>query len=309
MSLSITCACGSRLEIDESFVGKTVPCPDCNRPLLLPAPAPQRQPRVSGLALTSLVVALIGAFTLVGGLVAVALGYFAQRRIEREPGRFGGLNYARAGMAVGAGGTLLTLVMMISPTLFPLEHLLREFEWAGALDYSWQTQNPAQVSYKGTTDFSLFLTPPSRRWGQFQDGGSGAVTDHIILIDVRDDAQIAVQATDLNGDELGDWEAAKHRGLERFYKSGLVKRLGRLPSGSAPPEGTVRDEKPRPGDAAREWTVDLRLGGVNRTFLLRMAKKAAGARLFVLVGGARAGQFAALEDDFRKAFDTFQAKD
>lgn len=309
MSLSITCACGSRLEIDESFAGQTVPCPDCNRALHLPAPEPQRHPRVSGMALASLIVGMVGAFTLVGSLTAIALGYFAKCRIEREPKRLGGLKFARAGMVVGVGGMLATLVMMISPMLFPGEFLLREFEWAGALDYSWQQQNPAQVSYKGTTDFSLFITPPSRHWGQFQDSSTGAVTDHIILIDVRDDAQMAVQATDLNGDELGDWEAAKQKGLERFYKSGLIKRLGRLTSGATVPEGTVHDEKPLPGDTAREWTVDLRLGGTSRTFLLRMAKKAAGARLFVLVGGARSGRFAALEDDFRKAFDTFQAKD
>ena len=45
---------------------------------------------VSGLAITSLVLALVGSFTIVGSLAAIGAGYLALRQIGRAPDRIGG---------------------------------------------------------------------------------------------------------------------------------------------------------------------------------------------------------------------------
>ena len=65
-----------------------------------------------------------------------------------------------------------------------------------------------------------------------------------------------------------------------------------------------RDTK-RINNDTEEFTVDLRLGGIDRTFLIRVTK--AGAQnLVVLVGATRKSRFDRVQGEFRKAFDTFQ---
>src|SRR5438067_12408526 len=89
MPIAVTCECGSRLEIDEKFLGKEILCPDCQRPLPTkppPAPPPLDLPnnrRVSGLAVLSLTLAMVGAFTVVGSLAAIAVGLLALREIAK----------------------------------------------------------------------------------------------------------------------------------------------------------------------------------------------------------------------------------
>src|SRR5437660_795244 len=94
MAISLTCSCGARLEIDDKFAGQVIPCPDCQRPLNTQTEEPTKDLPVSGLALASLIVALVGGF-LGGGLAAIALGYAALRQIAREPDKIGGVNHAR----------------------------------------------------------------------------------------------------------------------------------------------------------------------------------------------------------------------
>src|SRR5262245_37908739 len=82
MTLSIKCACGVPLEFDDSFAGKQINCPDCQRPLTIPQ-ANQATARTCGFALASLLLALVGAFTLVGTVAAVVLGAVALVRMRR----------------------------------------------------------------------------------------------------------------------------------------------------------------------------------------------------------------------------------
>src|SRR5436305_15090380 len=83
MTLSLTCACGVHLEVDETFAGQTITCPDCQRPLRVPD-ARQTPRRTSGLALASLVLALAGALTVLGTLAGVLLGGLALLAIPRH---------------------------------------------------------------------------------------------------------------------------------------------------------------------------------------------------------------------------------
>src|SRR6516164_7782191 len=113
MPISVTCQCGARLEIDEKFLGKEVLCPDCQRPLPTKAPVvppPLDLPdyrRTSGLAVLSLTLALVGAFTIVGTLAAIVVGVFALRELGSKSGKLGGVGYARAGIIVGAVFTFI----------------------------------------------------------------------------------------------------------------------------------------------------------------------------------------------------------
>lgn len=303
MPLAITCACGARLEIDDRFAGQVVPCPDCQAPLRLPAPPPVRHPRVSGPAITSLLVALVGAFTLVGAAAGIVLGRRARQRIERDE-RLTGLSYARAAQVVGVTGIVLTLAALLSPEVLQVDALWREFRWAKQLDYAPLAVVPPEVTRSvpgGDRAFTLEI--PSRRWGVWQPKNPKEQSDHLILFDVRDDAQLAVQSVELNGDEQDNWEAARARGLDRFAKSELLSLLmRRQPPPPATP--TPRDIKQR-DDGSQEMLVDLR-AGLDRTFLVRMVKK--DRWLFVVVGAARKQRFARMEKEFKKAFNSFQVR-
>src|SRR5438477_8196278 len=84
MTLSLTCACGARLEIDAKFVGQTIHCPDCNRQLETGSPA-AKPAHTSGYALASLVLALAGAFTLAGTVAAIVCGALGLKQIRQAP--------------------------------------------------------------------------------------------------------------------------------------------------------------------------------------------------------------------------------
>src|SRR5437867_2093555 len=105
MPISVTCQCGARLEIDEKFLGKEIPCPDCQRPLPTkapPTPPPLDLPshrRKSGLAVMSLALAL--ALPVVGAIAAIITGVLALRQIAKQPNKLEGVTFARAGIIVG----------------------------------------------------------------------------------------------------------------------------------------------------------------------------------------------------------------
>ena len=104
-------------------------------------------------------------------------------------------------------------------------------------------------------------------------------------------------------EDFKDWDTTRSKGLERFTKSELVHLLSRKRSKPAAQDLKPRDLKPR-DENSQEMIVDLRLGGIDRTFLVRMTKQQ--SRLILLIGGSRAQRFAGLVDEFRKTFDSFR---
>src|SRR5687768_14358678 len=116
MPIALTCSCGAKLEIDDAFAGKTIPCPDCQRPLSTMVTNPDQ--RTSGLAMTSLFLALAAGFTFIGGLVAAGLGFLARKQIERDPEKLAGKSIAKAGIILGLGFTLLTGGLIIFKNFF-----------------------------------------------------------------------------------------------------------------------------------------------------------------------------------------------
>src|SRR5439155_9402900 len=117
MSLALSCACGARFEVEETFAGQEISCPDCHQPMAVPSR--RRQPvRTSGLAVASVVLSLVGAFTLVLTLLAALLGGVALLSIRRNGDRITGAVYAVFGMVAGLVFSGLFLVAIFLPELF-----------------------------------------------------------------------------------------------------------------------------------------------------------------------------------------------
>lgn len=298
MPIALNCACGVHLEIDDKFAGKTIPCPDCARPLLVVPPAPPKVRRVNGLAVASLTLSLTGFFTLIGSLAGAALGYLAQQQIARDPERYGGQRLAAAGLFVGAAGLLLTLAGLFSNEIFGVDVLLREIRMASELDYN---SEPDGRIKRDTQHNTVSLARPSPTWAELRRGGSRfpSQNDLMTLVNLWDDAHLVVLSRTPEG-EL-DADALRAKAVEWFRESDLAKNLSRLEGGKVP-EGTVT---PVPNND-KEATFDVRLGGRDRTFLIRVVKH--GPQLYVLAGGTRKNRFPAVVEPLRQAFDSFKVE-
>lgn len=312
MPISVTCQCGAKLEIDEKFLGKDVPCPDCQRPLPTkapPAPPPLDLPdyrRTSGLAVLSLALALVGAFTIVGTLAAIVVGVFALRDIAAKSKKLEGLGYARAGIAVGATFTFITLAALASPYVLGLDALIRQLALASRVQY------PADkiiTSTHGGKRDDVELTRPSNLWGSYISPTvlpNNVESDDLILINIDEDAYIACQTVNFEGAQDNEDEKLDNI-LKRFYKSELVNLLGRLNGKPLGRTGDIVDNRLVEGDRKREVTLDLNLGVPRRIVLQFKADDKTGP-LVVLVGAARKGRFERLTDDFHKTFESFKTK-
>jgi hypothetical protein len=156
MALSLICACGARFEVEDTLAGQDVSCPECQQSLKAPA---LKQPalRTSDLALASAVFALVGAFTLVGTVIAVILGVLALIRIRRNRDRISGAGFAIFGIVGGTAFTLLFVLALGSGELFGLGGRLRRNMLADRVNTS------GELTHKDDSGFSI--TRPSRDWG------------------------------------------------------------------------------------------------------------------------------------------------
>ena len=290
MTLSLTCACGARLEIDEKFAGQMISCPDCQKSLRAPG-RDQNQP-VSGFALASLVLALVGAFTVVGSLVAVVLGLVGLREINKNPESVGGRSLAKAGIGLGLGLGALSLLGYLASGFFGLAGLLREVEWAGKVDYA----GPLQVAGKG---FSL--TRPSGVWGTLRKGIAAGSTsqEDLVLVNVREDAYALCSVLELPRPE--DMAKCQDDAVARL-RSLLASVLG-------PESGSVKVTSskvlPAPGGKEKaEAVVEGTFAGRPRVFLVHVFKVQSD-KVFVIAAGARAARFSRLQPQLEKIVESF----
>lgn len=293
MTISLTCACGVRLEIDPKFAGQIIHCPDCNRPL---STAPVKPPaRTSGLALASFILALVGAFTLVGTVAAAICGVLALRRLpfSREP--LGGRRFVVAGLVLSGVFTVFTLANLATTKILGIDGLLRSLEWAGRIDYG----GDLVVNNKGRGDFGIQLSirRPSSSWGRMVNtNADNQKADDLVLLNPWEDAQIVCLSMKVNKQ---DGQDLSQEGLQCFLDSDLARNiLGVSPNLSPPPVG-----KPGDGNDAQELTVDFRARGIDRTFLLQVQGE--GARIMVVAGGTRKSRFARLQPQIRAALESF----
>jgi hypothetical protein len=314
MPIAVTCECGAKLEIDEKFLGKQILCPDCQRPL--PTKAPVTPPpldlpdyrRISGYALLSLTLALVGAFTIVGTIAAIVVGIYALKQIADKPSKLEGIKFARAGIAVGAFFTFLTLAALISPTLLGLDSFLREMAFAGRIQY------PVGPTVEvDTIRLSIVLTRPSNRWASYIPptvASNHFESSDLLMVNISEDAFIACKYVELDGG-VDDAEEKLKIVLDKIYKSELVYLLGRLDGRPLGREAENVQKKVVNSKRGKEQevTFDLRLGGIDRRFLVQYSlEKRDQLGVRVLVGAARRNRFDRLEDVFRKTFDSQKEK-
>jgi hypothetical protein len=153
----LTCACGARFEVDDTLAGQEVLCPECQQPLK--APALERPPQVtSAWALASVVLALVGAFTVLGTLAAAICGVIALVSIARNRQRVTGAGFAVFGICLGVLFTGLTLFALSTTDLFGLDTWVRERNMAEQVD----TSGPLEVVL-GAKGFAI--TRPTEKWG------------------------------------------------------------------------------------------------------------------------------------------------
>src|SRR5271154_1100276 len=106
MSLSLDCACGARFEVEDTFAGQAVSCPECQQQVQAPS-GPAVPLRTSGYAVASIVAALVGAFTGIGTVVAIILALIAFADISRRRQQVTGTGYALFGLICGVLFTVL----------------------------------------------------------------------------------------------------------------------------------------------------------------------------------------------------------
>src|SRR5262249_53492051 len=118
---------------------------------------PSAPPRTSLLALASAILALVGAFTVLGTVAAVVAGVWALGAIARDRQRLTGAGFALFGIVAGLAFTALTLFALRTNELFGLGGYVRERAMASRVD----TSGPLAVS---GTDWTI--TRPSEKWGR-----------------------------------------------------------------------------------------------------------------------------------------------
>ncbi len=312
MPISVTCQCGSKLEIDEKFLGKEIPCPDCHRPLPTkapPGPPPLDLPdyrRTSGLAVLSLTLALVGAFTIVGTLAAIVVGVFALREIAAKSKKLEGLGYARAGIAVGAAFTFITLAALASPYVFGLDSFLRQLSMASRVKYP-AADNIESTHSDARDNYSIDRPAPKSLWGAYISPTvlpSNLDSDDLIMVNIVEDTYIACQVVIFEQGRPETEEDKLKQVLKRLAKSELVNLLGRLGTAQLTQEPVIVENKLIEGDKKREIILDLDLGVPRRLLIQFDATEP--DRLPLLVGVARKNRFDRVVDDFRKAFGTFK---
>src|SRR5579872_2104701 len=154
----LTCACGARFEVDDTLAGQEVLCPECQQPLK--APALERPPQVtSAWALASVVLALIGAFTVLGTLLAIVFGAVGLVSIARNRQRVTGTGFAILGICLGVLFTGLTVFALNTTDLLGLDAWVREHNLTERVD----TSGPMEV-VRVAKGFAI--TRPTEKWGQ-----------------------------------------------------------------------------------------------------------------------------------------------
>lgn len=306
MPLSVTCQCGAKLEIDEKFLGKEIPCPDCQRPLPTKAaavPPPLDLPnhkKTSGLAVLSLTLGLVFlCIPIVGALAAIVPGIFAIKQILKYPSKLDGLNYARAGIALGGVSLFLSIGAFLSPYDFGVSQLLREFAFSSRINYSTDADDFFRSS-EVVDAVSIKRPEKSGPWAKWTPPITNTPTpdpDPLLLINTRDDAYISCfKATDVNVDDV---ESKQKKVIERFFKSELLAVLSKVHGKAAGLEGANVEGKTEKG--VREVSFEMRLGRITQRFLI-LFNEAEKHDIRVVVGAVRRNHFERLESDFRAAF-------
>lgn len=312
MSISVLCACGARLYLDDLMAGQEVICPDCQEKVKAPA-VKQQQPRTSLLAVVSVVLALAGAFTVVGTVAAVLVGLAALVQIARHRDRLRGVGFALLGIIVGLLFTALTLFALTTGRVYDLGGRLRE----GMLRDQVDTTGPLTIRRDAA---GFVITRPSDRWGVARQGPIEDVvvralandsdlflvqTAHYAFVDVRRQSRAAATLHGCEAEVVAGLTLQPGPALEipdtRRAPETQARRRGSqvLP----PPRNEQGEEMTRVG--GRELLVEVTCGQQVWTFLIRLYRTPAG-ELYTLRGYTRTPLYPLAEAEIRQALDSFR---
>lgn len=307
MPTALSCDCGARFEADAPAAGAGVPCPECGTTCWITAPA---TPRTSLFALFSLVLALMGAATFIGSLLAVSGGLVALIRIGRRPDRLGGRAFATTAVVLGLIGGALSGWVVVNR-----EHVLQ---------VSWLRQrvvaalaDPDAAWPAATRDGGCLLPRPSPDWLRLRNdrGGDPAIDDlqtgrDVLLAHRGRRAYLDLASA---GSSVPVSAAAYQTALLETLQTPRPALLG--DEDDAPPRHAEAQAAIRLlGDRAlprvdrltgHEWAVELYRGGRTWRLLVRAYRRERGPRadLYVARACAPAPVFVALESELRQALD------
>jgi hypothetical protein len=312
----LTCECGACFEVEEALAGREVRCPECQQPIQVPTRA-KVSVRTSALALASAALALLGAFTVIGTLVAVGLGVAGLLAIRRQPERLAGAGFALFGII---GGTLLTGLSVFALSqheLFGMQGWMRERTMAGLID----TSGPLEVD----TGAGWTIARPSEQWGrvrgeQSEDPAVYSLQKNrdLLLMQVRKHAYVDVRV-DPGNKQINDLNAYQWNVIHNEFApaqpgSGVGDEEPWFGKGSRI-EGPPRVQQLAPmGDVeGSEQTLVVRRGGQRWRFLVRVYRKvpppgAPNPPFHVVRAYTPENRFRLNEGELRQALDSFRIK-
>jgi hypothetical protein len=311
MPLSLICACGARIELEDALAGQEIACPECQQPRKAPAGAGQSQPiRTSGFALASLILAVAGAFTIVGTLAAVVLGLIAVVLILRHRDQIAGLGYAIAGIAIGTVFTPLTIFAFTTTELFGVAGSLREHNMAAVLDRT----GPLEVIDRGWA-----ITRPNEQWGVTRSSRVNDPLVEVFLAKSTPDVLLAQARHNAFVDVLQQTDAGKN--LDAFAKEYLDEYVadddifGAEPRGKE--EGVMHISQGKvtrgpysvagpPGCTGREAELEVLAASQKWTMVVRIFHDPQTKTFYVLRAYTPRRSVKQNKDEFTKALDSFR---
>ncbi len=304
MACTLSCPCGATFEVAESFAGQAVQCPECQAELRVPAVS--RGPvRTSGWAIASLVLALIGAFTVLGTVVAVLCGLVALVSVGRSGGRLAGAGLAVFGIILGTLFTGLTLFAYSTGELFGVGDQVRLRMMAGRVDYG----GPLEIVRERE---GFAITRPSEKWGLARPEYVHELDPRaaVLLVNPARDAYLAVEEVPNNGqttDALRQEIVTEFRNLvkqgDEAQHRGQIRRVSDLRVRSS-----ARVE-PRDGCEVGEVLLDVREIGQALTYLIRVVKPPRGNRAYILRSWTYHRNYTQMEPELRRLMDSFRVVD
>jgi hypothetical protein len=304
----LTCACGARFEVDDTLAGQEVLCPECQQSLK--APALDRPPQVtSGWALASVVLALIGAFTVIGTVTAILLGFYALLHVARHRQHVRGAGFAVTGICLGILFTGLTVFALTSGDLLGLDSMVRERTLSQQLDRS----GPLEI-VRGLKGFAI--TRPTEKWGQVignqsDDPAVSGLQRHrdLLLMQAARHAFVDVRTLPVapfktldqcESDVMAEFDTHPQRPQNLFDDDDEDFAPVAQPRLQSSRRLAMKD-----GAEVREMIVDVRCAGQPWQFVIHLHRRNNGA-IYVVRAYTPRRQLARIKSELETALDSFR---
>jgi hypothetical protein len=299
MSLSLSCPCGARFEVEESFAGQTISCPECQQPVQAPLAA-RSDVRTSGLALASAVSALVLGFTGIGALLAVVLGFVALISIRRHRNEIAGTGYAVFSIVWGLFFTGLFAFALSRGEVFGIDDVVRERFLNEQVDRT----GPLEVR-RPEQGFSI--TRPSPRWGVAKGRMLRDEWPNADVVLVQSSKAVSVEvSSELNAADIDDF---RKEIIRRFRKKpALDDDDDDFQPRPWAPTVSIRHDRRLPdidGAERAELLLDVTQDRESSTHFVRLVRTPAG-KMYIIDGRAPRNRYSALESEIRKAIDSFR---